>query len=361
MKILFFIESLRSGGKERRLVELIKGLSKQPKMVIELVLTRKQIHYRDILSTGVVIHYAIRKGLRKDPRIFYIFHKIAKALKPDIIHVWGNMVAVYAIPTKMILGVPMINSQVTTAPNSVKSGILGHYITFRMSDKILSNTYAGLLAYGVPKQKGLVIYNGFDFERISMLDRKDTIKAKLNITSRHVIGMVASFSTGKDYKTYIDAANRVLKANRNVTFLCIGSGEYKSYCKFVSADNTSNILFMGRQLNVEQIMSICDIGVLTTNIHVHGEGISNALLEFSALGKPIIATNNGGTPEIIEHGVNGFLIDAFSAIELTRIINQLLDDAPRRESMGILGRNKVKSTFGIDRMIEGYLNLYENL
>ena len=78
MKILFYIESLNSGGKERRLVELIKGLSKYPDIEMELVLTRDYIHYKEISDTGIKIHFNIRKGLKKDPRLFFKFYKIAK-------------------------------------------------------------------------------------------------------------------------------------------------------------------------------------------------------------------------------------------------------------------------------------------
>jgi len=110
MRILFYIESLRSGGKERRLLELIKGLSKNKNIDMALVLTREDIHYTDVFDTGIKIYYTIRKGLKKDPRLFFKFYKIAKKVKPDIIHVWGNMVAVYAIPTKVLLRIKMVNN-----------------------------------------------------------------------------------------------------------------------------------------------------------------------------------------------------------------------------------------------------------
>ena len=79
MKILFFIESLRSGGKERRLIELIKGLSSNPRISMELVLTKDEIHYEEISSLNIKIHYALRrKGIKKDPKVFVSFYKIAK-------------------------------------------------------------------------------------------------------------------------------------------------------------------------------------------------------------------------------------------------------------------------------------------
>ena len=85
MKILFFIESLRAGGKERRIVELLKGLKQFPDISIELVLTRNEIHYQEILQLDVPIHIIERKFLKKDPRLFFKFFRLAKKIKPDMV------------------------------------------------------------------------------------------------------------------------------------------------------------------------------------------------------------------------------------------------------------------------------------
>jgi glycosyltransferase involved in cell wall biosynthesis len=359
MKILFFIESLRSGGKERRLLELIKGLSKFPDIEMELVLTREDIHYTEIFDTSIKIHYAIRKGLKKDPRVFWQFYKIAKQFKPDIIHVWGNMVAIYAIPSKEILRVPMINNQITDAPLKVKGGMLSYSLTFLFSDKIIANTYAGLKSYNAPTHKSKVIYNGFDFVRLNKLESKEYIKDKFKIKTKFIVGMIASFSDKKDYASYIKVANIILAESNDVTFLCVGSGDDAAYRKLVNPSNIDKILFLGAQQNVESIMNICDLGVLTSNIRVHGEGISNSLLEFSSLSKPILATDNGGTPEIIEDRTNGFLLIPFNREDLTNKINLLLGDDKLRFEMGAKAKAIVLTKFGIEKMTNEFYNEYK--
>lgn len=199
MKILFFIESLRSGGKERRLVELIKGLQNYHYIERELVLTRKDIHYKDIFDTGIKIHYIVRKYIKKDPRLFFKFFKIANKYKPDIIHVWGNMVAIYAIPAKILLKKPMINNQITDAPDKVNGGLLSHQVSFPFSNILVANSKAGLKSYNAPLNKSRVIYNGFDFARIENLEDKKITRAKFEIKTNNVVDMVASFSNLKDY------------------------------------------------------------------------------------------------------------------------------------------------------------------
>lgn len=358
MRILFFIECLHAGGKERRLVELIKGLSKRPGMEMEIVLTKKEIHYKDVFSSGIKIHYAVRKNLNKDPRVFLKFYKIAKEFQPNIIHVWGNLVALYALPAKILLRIPMINNQITDAPLYVSSSLLGPRLTFKFSDRIIANSLAGLKSYKAPKNKSEVIYNGFDLSRIAGLEDKSEIKKRFLIKTDFVVGMVASFTYKKDYDTFIKAAKIVLKSELNISFLCIGSGDNSSIKEMVNEENNGNILFLGKQNNVESIMNICDVGVLMTNKDVHGEGISNALLEFCSLGKPVIANFGGGTAELIEQGLSGYLIESKSPEILANKILHLYNNKKVRMNLGTRSKQIVIEKFGISRMIDEFQRAY---
>lgn len=362
MKILFFIDSLRSGGKERRFVELLKGLSNDKSYDFEIVLIKNDIHYKDIHDLGIKVHIIPRKYFKKDPTIFFKFYKISKKYNPDIIHVWGNMVAIYAIPTKLFQNKKMINNQITSAPLKVTKSLLNNGLSFTFSDLLISNTFAGLESFSAPEKKSKVIYNGFDFSRIVNLVPEDIIKKKFKITTKYVVGMVASFDYKKDYKTYIQAAISILSDRRDITFLCIGAGNSKVYealCETITSKK--NILFLGKQTNVESIMNICDIGVLTTNHKVHGEGISNALLEFSALQKPVIATRGGGTPEIIIDEKSGYLVNPFSIEELVDRIKYLIENESIRKEFGIESKRIAESKFNIKNMINEFKEVYKEL
>ena len=354
MKILFFIESLRAGGKERQIVELIKGLKIYSDIQCELVLTRKDIHYKGIFSTGIKIHYIVRKYIKKDPRLFFMFYRICKQFKPDIIHVWGNMVAIYAIPSKILLKIPIINFQIQDAPLYVKGGLLSHKVTFPFSDLIIANSKAGLKSYNAPEGRSRVIYNAFDFSRLADLRNPSDVREEFNISTRHVAGMVASFSLLKDYGTYIKAAQQVLNKNSDITFLCVGAGDDSTYRKLVKPEFVNRIRFLGPQQNVESIMNICDIGVLAT----YTEGISNALMEFMSLGKPVIATDGGGTGELIKDGETGFLVEPKSPEELASKIEYLLDNNKLASMMGEKGKERIKKEFSIEKMINSFVDLY---
>ena len=355
MKILFFIESLSSGGKERRLVELIQSLRNYyPEIEYELVLTKKNIHYKGIFDTDITIHYIERKYLKKDPRLFFKFYKIAKTVNPDIIHVWGNMVAIYAIPAKVLLNIPLINNQITDAPIIVKGGLLSYKLTFLFSDLIIANSKAGIKSYNAPVNKSKVIYNGFNFDRIKYLVDSVEIRKQHNIQTNFVIGMVASFSYKKDYTTYIRSAISILKQRNDVTFLCIGSGNDTFFRELIPEEFRKYIKFLGKQDDVESIMNICDIGVLST----YTEGISNSLMEFMALGKPVIATNGGGTNELIVDNETGYLVSHNSPSIFTEKICQLLNNKELRVNCGDLEKKIIESKFGMMRMCHKFMIIY---
>jgi glycosyltransferase involved in cell wall biosynthesis len=359
MKILFFIESLRAGGKERRIIELLKGLKKHADVEVELVLTRKEIHYQEFHDLNIPLHIIERKFLKKDPLLFIKFYNIAKKFQPDLIHVWGHMVAVYAVPTVWKLGIPLLNNEITDATPGQK--LLGKDIVFNASTKIIANTNAGLKAYGAPPEKSSVIYNGFNFSRLNKLSPAEEIRDKFNITTRFVVAMVATFSAYKDYKTYISAALDVLKRRSDVTFLCVGDGDDSAFKAMVPAVYTNHILFLGKQNKVESIMNICDVGVLVTDVKNHAEGISNALMEFMALSKPVIATNFGGSTELVVDQSTGFLVEAYDHSELASRINDLLSNDKLRLAMGTASKNRVETQFSIDKMISSFYEEYKYL
>jgi glycosyltransferase involved in cell wall biosynthesis len=265
MKVLFFIESLRAGGKERRIVELLKGLTQHPEVKIELVLTRKEIHYQEVYNLNLPIHIIERKFLKKDPLLFFKFYRIAKNFRPDIIHVWGNMVAVYSLPAVKLLGIPLLNNQITDATPNQKP--LGKDLVFKHSTRIIANTQAGLVAYNAPPEKSGVIYNGFNFNRLEKLEAPAVVRQRFNIKTPFVAAMVATFSPYKDYTTYLKAAINILQKRNDVTFLCIGDGDDGKFKAMVPQGLQKNILFLGKQDKVESIMNACDLGVLMTPTH----------------------------------------------------------------------------------------------
>ena len=362
MKILHFTDSLRSGGKERQLIELLKGLSsgKDKDIVCELAVMSRDVHYTALNSLNVKVHYLIRNK-KKDARSFLKLFKLCKEVKPDIIHTWNSMTSVYAMPIATIFGISLVNGMIRDAPS--KLGLFGKEwirskLTFPFSDVIVSNSYAGLNSYKVTSRKGACIHNGFDSHRIKNLRDKETVRRKFSISTEKVVGMVASFSNNKDYETFISAAQMALKKRDDVTFLAIGDGEKLEKCKkLVRPRFQSKVKFLGKQQDVESIVNIFDIGVLAT----YSEGISNSIIEYMALGKPVVATKCEGTKELVPNGKTGFLVKPHDVEDMCKRIGQLLEDNKLTSKMGKAGRERIEKHFNLEKMTNAFIELYGKL
>jgi glycosyltransferase involved in cell wall biosynthesis len=264
-----------------------------------------------------------------------------------------------------LLKIKLINGNITDAPRNMRffdKRLLRARLTFPFSSTIIGNSNAGLAAYGVPKNKGICIYNGFDANRILNLKDKTIIRKQFKISTEKVVGMVGSFSERKDFDTFIDAALILLNKRMDVTFVAVGEGPNLVTCKkMIPSDFSSYFKFTGVQRDVESIINVFDIGVLSTNTSVHGEGISNAILEYMALEKPVIATIGGGTNEVVIHEKTGVLIPPDSPQVMADQLTYLLDNPMMGRAMGVEGRLRISDSFSLTKMTTLYHDLYHQL
>ncbi len=364
MKILLLSDSLIKGGRERRMIELIKGLLEKPDVETELVLFANVIDYPEIHDLGIPLHILERKP-KKDPRVFYRLLKICKRFQPDAIHTWSSMSAILAFPSVKLLNIKLVNGNIANAPNNLKiwnEELFRAKLTFPFSDVIIGNSEAGLRAYYAPKSKSLCIHNGFDFNRIKKLKDSGEIRRQFQINTKYLIGMIAAFTDRKDYFSYIEAAQKIIRKRNDVSFMAIGGGPNLEKVKeMVPEDIKDKIIFTGPQFDVESIINVFDIGVLSTNIDVHGEGISNSIMEYMVLGKPVVATEGGGTNEIVVDNQTGFLIPPKSPEIMAEKFIELLENPEKANQMGEAGRKRVYENFNLEKMTETYYQLYKKL
>jgi glycosyltransferase involved in cell wall biosynthesis len=358
MHILFFVNCFGAGGKERRLLELIKGACKYNGIKCSLVIMDRNVHYKEIFDLGIDIHFLIRKS-KNDPSIFAKFYRLCKQVHPDIIHSFDSMTMTYIMPVATLMNVKVVNGMICDAPAKIdrfsKNGILS-LVTFPYSDTIVANSYAGLKSYKAPAGKSICIHNGFDFKRLNSVRPADDVRQEFNIKTRYVVGMVATFSHAKDHASFFKAAGQVLKIRNDVSFVTVGDGVLREQYQQQYAGEP-NIIFLGKQSDVESIINIFDISVLAT----YTEGISNAIMEYMALGKPVIATDGGGTSELIIDDETGFLVEACNAQQIAGKILYLIEKPEKMARMGENGRQRIDDHFSIKSMVASYIDLYRRL
>jgi len=364
MKVLLLIDSLTSGGRERRLVELVKGFSNTKDIELALVVFSDRIHYKEIFEMGIPVKI-LKRVPKKNPMVLLQLYKFCKNWRPELIHSWATMSTILAIPTSIVLRIDLINANIVNAP--INMGFFNKQyfrarITFPFSKVVLGNSWAGLKAYKVPKEKAVCIYNGFGSERLSSIKDSSEIRKLFSISTPKIVGMVASFTDKKDFKSYISAALIVLSEREDITFLAIGAGKNLEKCKrMIPSRFASFFIFTGVQTDIESIVNSFDIGVLATDTRVHGEGISNSILEYMALGKPTIATTGGGTNEIVQDLKTGFLIPNNAPEVLAAKLNYLIDNPEEAKEMGQRGKNRIANMFSLSKMTSEYYKLYKKI
>lgn len=360
-KILFFIENLRSGGKERRMVELLYYLKSHTNYEMHVVLTEDDVDYKYIYDLGIPVTVIKRRWLKKDPIMFFRFFKIAKQFRPDIIHTWGIMTTFYAIPSKLILGRPIFANLISDAQKGYRCSSLTNFffkIDCYFSNRIIGNSNAGFLAYGVNSNKKRLIYNGVRLERFKITANKQDIRYNIGINSKYMVIMVASMSKKKDYDLFLDVAKEAAYLNSDITFVAVGNGsEYNHIQNRIRNEKIKNIITLGQRDDVETLIYVSDLGVLFT----HSEGISNTIIEYMAMGKPVITTDkNGGSKEVIEESVSGYIVEKDAKIILSLILKILADES-LRISMGTKGKEFINSKFAIERMGQEFDNQYKEI
>ncbi len=364
MKILYIIEKISGGGRERRLVELIKGMSSSVNSEVHILTFSKKVDYKEVFNTKAILHICDSCDRNNIIRQLY---KTIKMIRPEIVHSWmGGTTDLIVLPfLRLRYGFKYIAGFIANS-NKVATWSVYNFaaqFSFCFADAIVSNSYAGLIAKKANNKKNaFVIYNGFDFSRFTENMDVEKKRNSLSLKTSFIVCMVARVSSAKDYDSFIELAKKSQSANLNVTFLAIGRGEkLEAYKNAVKEEKLSNIRFVGQRDDVEQILQISDVSVLFTNDNVHSEGVSNSIMEAMAAGLPVIATRGGGTNEIITSGKNGFIIEPGDVESAFKILNKLLLDTNYRKCIGNMARQEIKERFLLSDMTNDYLRLYQSL
>ncbi len=363
MRVLYYTDSLRIGGKERQLVELLKGLKQRDAMELLLVcMDRGEFYEPDVKALSIPMTYLFRKS-RWDPRVLREFYRLVQDFKPDVIHTNSAMSSAYALPIAKWFGVPLINGSIRNCfePRSLRLKIERSLLAW--SDFRIANSVAGLQSRGFSPDsaRDFVVYNGFDVTRVQSPEAQSP-EARFNHACNgngdgHArVGMVAEFRPDKDFRTFLLAALQVVGSRPKATFVTVGDGDTLDEMKALASAAGDRIQFLGRRKDVEQIVNCFTIGVLAS----FTEGISNSIMEYMALAKPVVATDCGGSRELVLDGETGFLVPPRDPAALAGRINYLLDHPDEARRMGLAGKKHIEENFSLQKMVDKTVDIYEH-
>ncbi len=169
------------------------------------------------------------------------------------------------------------------------------------------------------------------------------------------IGWVGRLVPIKNLPLFLKAAAILQSTNPQFEYIVVGDGEDRQLNENLSAElGLQNIRFLGYRSDIPAIMAGCDLFVFTSL----NEGFGNVIIEAMACGLPVIGTRVGGTPELIQDGKNGFLVDSDDAQALAAALLKIVTNPETYQSMAAHNRKKAEY-FTIDNYIKRVIYAYQ--
>ena len=211
---------------------------------------------------------------------------------------------------------------------------------------------------GIPADRVQVIYNGVDESPEADPTQTAQYRRDLGIDDDElVVGVVGNLYPVKGHTYLLDAVPQILKTCPKTTFLLIGRGELevplKTKARTLGIEE--KVRFLGLRHDVPKLLAILDVFAMPSL----SEGLSIALLEAMAAGKPVVVTCVGGNPELVVEGRTGYLVPAGDAQSLAGAILALLGDPNGARMCGLRAKHIVKERFTLGLMAERYCTLYQ--
>ena len=207
---------------------------------------------------------------------------------------------------------------------------------------------------GAPVQ---LIYNGVDLERYDHQEPCCTLRDEYGMEPwSPIVGVVARLEPEKGHLTLLEAWPLVLRAVPDAYLMVIGEGSRRDALQRQAADLriAHRVVFTGLRDDVPAVTAALDVAVLPS--YREAQGLS--ILEAMALSRPVVATNVGGIPEVIEDGVSGLLVQPHDAPALAAAISRLLTDHPFADMIGRAGHEVVRSRFCLEHMVAEVAGIY---
>jgi len=360
IKVIHVLSDMKIGGAGSWLLNLLGAIDKE-KFEIKVVLPQGSMLADKIKNLGFeVIAVDGIKDKSYDARAVNLLYYIFRAEKPDIVHTHASLSARLAAKRA---GARIINTK--HCIDSRITGIrrfAGALINDRYSDGIIAVSEAvkrNIAENGVPDDKISVIYGGINPVKVLDDREKSLAREKWGIGEEVVVGIVARLTEGKGHKYFIDAAEIISRDNDNVKFFIAGIGPKEEELKELIKQKglTDKVVFTGFVDEIYEVFNIIDINVISSL----SEALCLSLIEGMSAGKPSVATDTGGIPEVIKDGYNGFLVPAGDAEGLADAILKLIHDPGLRKAMGDRGREIMEKSFTAEIMAEKIEELYESV
>jgi glycosyltransferase involved in cell wall biosynthesis len=357
MKILRVINSLDIGGAERSVVGNVPlHIQNGVDMEVLLLNGQRTFFLEELEKQNIKIHFLGKNNNVYNPALIF---KISKYINEyDLIHV-SLFPALYWVSLAKIL--TKSKTKLVFTEHNTNNRRMNNFL-FRWIDKIIYKQYNHIVAIS-PETNVVIskhlnrdssistIYNGVDLFRFK--NGKKKCSNNLIPENKKIILQIGGFRDEKDQDTVIKSL-LLLPNEFHVVF--VGIGKRMELCKHYakSLNVFQRITFLGLHNNVEDILSIADVVVMSS----HWEGFGRAAVEGMAASKPVIATNVSGLSSIV--GGAGLLFEVGDHEKLAELIINLFKDKRFYDEISFKCSQRAEK-YGIKNMVDQYEVLYKNM
>ena len=235
-------------------------------------------------------------------------------------------------------------------------------LVYRLADRVLTSgdAVADIVAgAGVPRARIVALPPGVDTRRFHPGISGARVRAELGLSAAGV-GLVANIRGSKGHDVFLATARDVLATHPGTRFVIVGEGvgfeEVRRKVTTMGLDTA--VVMTGFRRDVPDIMAALDVLVLPST---RSEAASQVVPQALAVGTPVIATDVGGTRELLRDGVTGFVVPPGDAPALAAAIRRCLDDPPKARAMARAGGDLVRARFNLDAVMARTSAIYEEL
>lgn len=368
-RIVHVVYSFSVGGLENVIVQLINRLPADQFEHVVLSLTTISDFKNRITQPGVrfiELHKQPGHAVPLYPRIY----QLLRELKPDVVHTC-NLAALEITPLAWLARVPLrIHAEHGWDAHDPNGQSLKYrrvrklYKPFVSRYVAVSNDLARYLAesVGVPRDRIALIANGVDTDLFCPADPgTPPLPACPFLPSSHwIVGTVGRMQTVKNQpllaRAFVRLVNEHPEARERMRLVMVGDGPLKAEVEHILASSGLQPLawLPGTRSDVSAVLKQFSCFVLPSQ----AEGTSCTLQEAMACGLPVVATAVGGTPELVQHGVNGQLVAPDDEASLARAVWAVYRDSTVAASHGRAARKTVTDRFGLRAMVARYTPLF---
>ncbi|MEQ8908201.1 MAG: glycosyltransferase [Vicingaceae bacterium] len=329
-KVLHIATALSWRGGEQQLAYLVMELQAE---VDQIVLCSRGSEMEKFCQKNSIDHEVLAKRGGFDLAYAFKIKRLCKKLEVDLCHMHDAHAHTFAI-LAAVMGnkTPLVLSRRVDFPIKQKFTSKFKY-NHPAIKKILcvSEAIKEITAPDIQdKSKLHTVYSGIDLSKFKVSSGK--LRKELEIDEETpLVGNTSALADHKDYFTFLDAAEIVVKKKPEVQFVIMGDGpmadEIKAYARQKRLNN--NLAFTGYRTDIPEVLADLDVFLISSKT----EGLGTSILDAFACQVPVVATKAGGIPELVEDQKTGLLCEVKDSTELASAVLKLFNDKSLAEQL----------------------------